>query len=113
MAYVGIKPSRVLVKNVLHQNQGMDAGVVFQPISFKTLPGLNEHHPYGPYCNLKDGRNPIFAKVTGTVSRVRARSGNYLVGTIPYLVRAVCVRGERMYQGYEYVFTPPFEPAKM
>ena len=76
MTYVGIKPSRVLVKNVHHQNQGMDAGVVFRPISFKTLLGLNEHHPYGPYCNLKDGRNPIFAKVTGIVSRVRARSGS-------------------------------------
>jgi hypothetical protein len=75
MTYVGIKLSRVLVKNVHHQNQGMDAGVVFRPILFKTLPELNEHHPYGPYCNLKDGRNPIFAKVTGIVSRVHAKSG--------------------------------------
>jgi hypothetical protein len=81
MTYVGIKPPGVLVKNVYHQNQGMDAGVVFRPISFKTLPELNEHHPYGPYCNLKDGCNPIFAKVTGIVSRVRAKSGSAVIST--------------------------------
>jgi hypothetical protein len=58
----------------------MDAGDVFRPISSNTLLGLKEQHPYGPYCNLKDGRNPIFAKVTGLVSRVCARSGMFLIG---------------------------------
>ncbi len=82
MTYFGIKPSGVLVTNVHHQNQGMDTGVVFRPISFKTLLGLNEHYPYGPYCNLKDGRNPIFAKVTGVVSRVLARSGTICIWTV-------------------------------
>jgi hypothetical protein len=60
----------------------MDAGVVFQPISFKTLLGLNEHHPYGPYCNLKDGCNPIFEKVTGIVSRVCTKSGIHIYHTL-------------------------------
>ena len=55
----------------------MDSGVIFQPISFKTLLGPNEQHPKGLYCNLNNGRNPIFAKITGVLSRVRARSGTY------------------------------------
>ena len=33
-AYVGIEPSRVMVKIVDRQNQGIDAGVVFRPIAF-------------------------------------------------------------------------------
>ena len=44
--------------------------------------GLNERHLYGPYCNLKDDCNPIFEKVTGIVSRVRARSGTVLYGVV-------------------------------
>ena len=35
-------------------------GGVFRPIPSKTPLGVTEHHPYGPFCNFKHGRNPIF-----------------------------------------------------
>ena len=40
--------------------QGMVDGGVFRPIPSKTPLGVTQHHPYGPFCNFKHGRNPIF-----------------------------------------------------
>ncbi len=78
-AYVGIKLSKLNTKHTTPSKQGIFAGVIFRPISFKTLLGLNVQCPYGPYCNLKDGRNPIFAKeVMWVMSRLMVKPGTIL-----------------------------------
>jgi hypothetical protein len=56
----------------------MLAGVMFRPISFKTLLGLEAQYPYGLYCTWKFGRNPIFTQVMGIPFRLMIRSGNTL-----------------------------------
>ena len=53
----------------------MLAGVMFRPISFKTLLGLEAQYPYGPYCTLKYGRNPIFTQVMGVPFRLMIKPG--------------------------------------
>ena len=54
----------------------MLAGVMFRPISFKTLLGLEAQYPYGPYCTLKYGRNPIFTQVMGVLFRLMIKPGS-------------------------------------
>jgi hypothetical protein len=77
-AYVGIEPSRVMVKIVNHKNQGIDAGVVFRPIAFKTRLGQARarYYLFGPFGFLNQGCNSKIAKVTSVASRVCARSGS-------------------------------------
>ncbi len=62
---VGIQLFRLFTKRPTRKIRGMLAGVMFRPISFKTVLGLEAQYPYGPYSTLKYGRNPIFAKVMG------------------------------------------------
>jgi hypothetical protein len=73
-AYVGIQPSRVMVKNFNHQNRGIDAGAVLGPIAFKTRLGQARYYLFGPFCYLNKGCNPKIAKVKGVVSRVCAKT---------------------------------------
>jgi len=73
--YLGIETSRVVVKIVNHLNQGIDAGVVFRPIAFKTRLGQARYYLFGPFGYLNQGCNSKIAKVTSIVSRVCARSG--------------------------------------
>jgi len=75
-AYLGIELSRVMVKIVNHQNQGIDAGVVFRPIKFKTRLGQARYYLFGPFGYLNQGCNSKIAKVTSVVSRVCARTGS-------------------------------------
>ena len=79
MAYVGIKLFRLFTKTANPKIQGMLAGVMFRPISFKTLLGLEAQYPYGPYCTWKYGHNPIFTQVMGVPFRLMIKSG--IVGT--------------------------------
>jgi hypothetical protein len=79
VAYLGIKLSRLSTKRTAPIKQGINAGVVFQPISFKTLLKLEGQCPYSPYCTLKHGRNPKITKVTGIMSRLMVKSGTILL----------------------------------
>ena len=75
MAYVGIKVLRLFTNSANPKIQGMFAGVMFRPISYNTLLGLEAQYPYGPYCTLNYGRNPIFTQVTGVPFRLMIKPG--------------------------------------
>jgi hypothetical protein len=78
VAYVGIKVFRLFTKTANPKIRGMLAGVMFRPISFKTLLGLEAQYPYGPYCTLKYGHNPIFTQVMGVLFRLMIKPGTIL-----------------------------------
>jgi hypothetical protein len=66
---------RLFTKTANPKIREMLAGVMFRPISFKTLLGLEAQYPYGPYCTWKFGCNPIFTQVMGIPFRLMIRSG--------------------------------------
>jgi hypothetical protein len=74
-----MKLFRLFTKTANPKIRGMLAGVMFRPISFKKLLGLEAQYPYGPYCTWKYGRNPIFSQVMGVPFRLMIKSGNVMV----------------------------------
>ena len=59
--------SGLLTKRTAKKKRGSVVGGVFCPIPSKTLLGLIQQQPYGPYCTWKGGHKSIFAKVMGLI----------------------------------------------
>ena len=81
----------------------MLAGVMFRPISFKTLLGLEAQYQYGPYCTWKYGRNPIFTQVMGVPFRLMIKSGRGFVSCLLILSASFA---KRFHNATTQFFTP-------